>query len=570
MLKSGEGSRIRDLIVSFYVERATLSLRYIGEGKRGRAVQDRTEEALSLATDLLDKDNPHGDGPRWTQALEMVGFGRAARLGPMPGDAYHFDFPERGGLNEVEWGKRLHEWRKGGPIPVTWMALPAKTTFPASLGSVDDEGLSWKQVTWWELQEVFSAAEMADVGMPADQKDWQKSVTLIIHSNRKFVTYGIGDQGGINPMRRKTAKVLRSLEHRMGRSVIQITPGFVSAEQVPGKYWQSVLFPVRHLIKALDARLSEMSTSAHSDAFPMLKGWVHRNMSDNTGATADERKFFDGDIFWLDPGDDQGRGREDITGIFQPQFGEMTLRLIDFILDRIGSKTAATSSLEGAAGPAGEPAFSRNDRVLRAERRLIPLTTAMTRMDVRDGSGVMAAIAAFGEPVPLNLETGEYVLQPDSLKGWELQLKGTYRPNIPRAEGADMEHGMSLMERRRAMNASFPADSWIAEHFFNIDQYTIHERRTLEDDFGSSKRMRDLFMRTLEKEAEVAIAADEGMSLEEAIQRKDELSSEAFAAIIERATGGTGGGGGGNGATGNPLNRPAGGPTPQATLPRAR
>ncbi len=569
VLKSGEGTRIRDLLASYYVHRANLELRYLGEGKRGTSKQDRVEEAVGVALDVADSPSPHGIAPRWSQVLELVGLGRAARL-LIPGDVYFWDFPERGNLNEVAWGKKLKEWNRGGPLPITWLPLPAKSTFPASFGSIEDEAMAWKKLTWWELQEVFTGAELARAKMPTDQKDWQKPVMLLIHSNRKFVTYGVGDEGGdLNPLHRKASAILRSVEHRMGRSAIQISPGLVSSEQVPGRHWLSVIYHVRDLITSLDTRLSEMASASHADSFPMLKAWMHKNLPGDTGAPVKDRKLFgDGDIIMLNPGNDQQQ-REDIAGVFQPQYGEMTLRLIDFILDHIASMSAATQNLEGAPGPAGEPAWSLNDRNQQSIRRLKPLTAAITRMDVEDGDVMMRALAAFGEPVPLNLETGEYILQPSELEGWKLQLKGVYRPDVAQPEGANLEFAMSVMQRRREMRASFPSDTWLAEKFANIEQLSTHRRQTMEDDFASSPEMLDLMQKTLLNEAEAALSDDEGMSVEEAVRRRDEIGEEAFAMFMQQAdpTGELQRRAASNGARGGPTSRPAGGQTPQNTLP---
>ena len=60
------------------------------------------------------------------------------------------------------------------------------------------------------------------------------------------------------------------------------------------------------------------------------------------------------------------------------------------------------------------------------------------------------------------------------------------------------------------------------------------------------------------------------MTVKEAIQRRDELTPEAFAAIMQRAdpTGEAQRGAASNAARGGPTSRPAGGRTPQATVPR--
>ena len=560
VMRSGEGRRVVDQITSFYVPRSTLNLRYLGEGSRGPAELDRIELAVNTSLDLVDTEGPHGDSTRWSQVQDLIGLGRAARLGPMPGSAYWYeDFPVRKGEGEAEWGEILKRWRHG-PLPVTWMHLPAQSTWPASFGSVEDEGCSILKTTWWELQELFSESELAKV-LPQDSKHWQRDTTMIIHSNRKYVTYAITDQG-IRGLR-KHAAVIRSLEHHMGKSVIQITAGIVSAQKEPGKGWLSVLHPVRELIKAADTGLSLSLTSAKISAMPEFKGWFNGNRAEDAGALPESRRHIGpGNIFPLDPGDrDTGRGREDIQALHMPEHADLTLLIVNFALDRVAQMTYTTDAISGLQGPAGEPAWSRSSRVENTARGLTRLTYSVTNMDKNDGQMMLDAIAEFGEPVPLNIEKGEFILQPDKLKGWQLQLQADYELSTPIDRGSRMEHGMSLMERRTKMGALFPSDAWIAEHMFEIDQPYVEAKQTMTWDL--LKSMRPLLEEELRKGLEADVMGDAGMPIPELEALRGQIPPAAFAMLMQRAQqGGQGASAGTNGATGGPLSAPAGGPVP--------
>lgn len=567
IMRSGEGRRVIDQLASFYVKRSPLNLRYLGEGERGPAQMDRIEQAVNTSLDLMDTQTPHGDSPRWAQVQDLIGLGRAARLGPMAGDAYYYEtFPVRKGESEEEWSEVLKKWRHG-PLPVTWLHLPAQSTWPASFGSIEDEGCSILRTSWWELQDIFSPEEMAKT-LPSDSKHWQKETTLIVHSNRKYVTYGIADQPGRFPGMRKHTAVLRSLEHKMGKSVIQITAGVISPQKVPGKGWLSMLYPVRELIKAADTGLSLSLTSAKISAMPEFKGWFNQNRSDDTGAPPESRRHIGpGNIWPLNPGNpDTGEGREDIQPIHIPDHADLTLFLVNFSLDRVAQMTYTTDAIAGLRGPAGEPAWSRNSRVENTARGLTRLTYGITNMDKQDGQMMMDAVAAFREPVPLNLATGEFILKPDELKGWEVQLQADYELTTPSDSGARMESGMSLMERRNAMGALFPSDEWIARNHFGIEQLYDESKLTMTWDLLRS--MRDLLEQELRKDLEADIAEDEGMTVEELLKRQAQLQAQgtpiperAMQVLLEQAQGGSAAASP-NGATGGPLSAPAGGPVP--------
>ena len=566
IMRSGEGRRVVDQLTSFYVKRSDLSLRYLGEGERGPAEMDRIEQAVNISLDLVDTKSPHGDSPRWAQVQDLIGLGRTARLGPMPGSAYWYeDFPVRGDQSEEEWTKTRKQWRHG-PLPVTWMHLPAQSTWPASFGSTEDECVSILKATWWELQETFPEQELAKV-MPSDSKHWQDEVTLLIHSNRKYVTYAIADQSGrgMNPLG-KHAAVMRSLEHDMGKSVIQITAGIISPQKVPGKGWLSVLYPVRALIKAADTGLSLALTSAKISAMPEFKGWFNTNRDNSTAAPPESRRQIGpGNIWPLNPGNaETGEGREDIQAIHMPENADLTLFLVNFALDRAAQMTYSTDAIAGREGLAGEPAWSRNSKIQQTQIGLSRVTYSVTNMDKSDGQMMIDALAAFGEELPLNTETGEFILKPSMLKGWELQLQASYVLSTPIDLGARAEHGISLMERRNAMGALFPSDVRIARENFGIEQPYVEARETMTWDLFKS--MRPLVEDTLRKELEADIASDAGITAAELEGLRGQIAPQAFEVLMERALASQGGQppASPNGPTGDAINAPAGGGVPKA------
>ena len=185
-------------------------------------------------------------------------------------------------------------------------------------------------------------------------------------------------------------------------------------------------------------------------------------------------------------------------------------------------------------------------------------------MDKSDGQMMIDALAAFGEELPLNTETGEFILEPSKLKGWELQLQASYILSTPIDLGARAEHGISLMERRNAMGALFPSDVRIARENFGIEQPYVEARETMTWDLFKS--MRPLVEDTLRKELEADIASDAGITAAELEGLRGQIAPQAFEVLMERALAGQGGQppASPNGPTGGALSQPAGGTTPRA------
>ncbi|MDK1104301.1 MAG: hypothetical protein QGD93_11930, partial [Actinomycetota bacterium] len=509
-MTSGEGARIVDLISSFYVFPANLKAVWLGEGSKKEEESDKIEIALSEVRNILDKST---DSPRAAQRRDLVVLGRATGL-IVKGDAYWWDFPHKhDGESEQDWAKRYTEWKREAPIPVWWQHLPAASTFPPSFGSADDEMLSTMEMTWYQLVEIFSDAELAKAGMPTDQKKRKGKVTLGIHSNRAFLTYEVFQVESPGFWSGKKNNIVRQIEHNMGRSAIRLWPGITSGQKEPGKYWLGVLFPARKLIAAADTRLSEAATASKYDSKPALKWWKN---TDEDSAEGDNEVISEGDVIFLDPGDRaQGRDKEDIQPLIQPQFAEKTLTIAQFALERAAQVTGAFESLEGGFGPSGQSAWQRNFSAELAKGKLTPLTDGFVAMDVDVIDSIRRAIIAFDEPILFHGEAGAMRLTPKQLMGWGVGLKGDYQLRIPINKRADYSLGMELMAQRKAADAIGPSDPWILENLFGIMQPREMFKETLRWDFLKSDQMKNRLLKTSLDEADIELAdEDEGLSIE--------------------------------------------------------
>lgn len=534
-MTSGEGARIVDLISSFYVFPAALKATWLGEGTKKEQQSDDIEIALSEVRNILDKPT---DSPRAAQRRDLVVLGRATGL-IVKGDAYWWDFPQkRSDETDAEWTKRHAAWKQEAPIPVWWQHLPAASTFPSSFGTADDEMLSTMAMTWYQLNEIFSADELRKASMPEDQKSWRRRVTLAIHSNRAFLTYAVLQIPNDGFLPGKKNLIVRQIEHKMGRSAIRLWNGMTSGQKEPGKYWLSVLHSSRKLILAADTRLSEAATASKYDSKPALKWWKN---TDEDSARSDNELISEGDVVFLDPGDRaQGRDKEDIQPLIQPQFAEKTLTLAQFALEKAARLSGAFESLEGGFGPSGQPAWSRNFSAELAKGKLTPLTDGVVAMDLDIFDSIRRAIIAFDETVSLHAETGAMKLVPENLKGWGVGLKGEYKLRIPINKRADYDLGMSLMAQRDATGAIGPSDRWILEELFGINQPMEMFKETLRWDFLKSDEMKRRLLKTMLDEADVELAAeDEGMAIEQvqALEEQGLLPPGATEAMLQ----GTGG-----------------------------
>lgn len=586
-MSTGEAAREIELIQSFYGQAATLGVHWLGEGSRAA---DKDEFGLN---EMIDTLNPSYDSPRQTRNWQMVTLGRGISF-IVAGKDYYWDFPQRPpGTDETEWAKILREWRRMAPIPVIWKALPAQSTFPAYFSSIDDEVLSTQTMTWHELADIFSEDEYSPVAPDKDDKKaWHEKITLGIYSNRKQLQYFAMEEHkgwGIGKFRvgaGKSEHQLRSIEHGLERSAIRIHPGKVSGIKEPGKYWLSAIHFSADHIQDADEQMSYAATAAKGAALPPLKAWLHKQ-TNGDGSQGVRDVLGQMDMAILNPGDPAGNvAKEDIQGVFQPNLTKDPLGLGQWALGRAERESGTSSALEGDLDFTG-PAWSANFAAEKAVAKAALLTENVVHADVEDGEQIMRALRAFGEPftIPVGEDKERTItVEPKKLEGWEAVLKGKYAPRVMMNKRAEEQLAIAGMIQVAENNLPFPPPDFFAERL-SIEQPLEAFKRTLKWKFLQSDEMTAALMKQIQEEAQVEIAQDEGMSIEELQGVFPRLPPEAQAAIMERLRGngagppGAGAGAGGGGPTGLgagdanslmkaavPFGRAAGGPDPTKAL----
>ncbi|MCH7946057.1 MAG: hypothetical protein IIC73_08615 [Armatimonadetes bacterium] len=446
----------------------------------------------------------------------------------MPGNAYWWDFPEKepGQTVDERW-ETFSKWRRDAPLPLLWKDLLPQNTFPPTFGRMKQEVISWLDLSWYELEEVFSEEELSKI---TDNKtafaDEGEAYRLLIFSNVKWLSYGVTNKDN------SLAVSLRNYEHGLKRPAIRILSGMTSGIKQPGKYWQSVLEDVRTLIPQVDRRLSEAATASKFDSLPIFKQWLNQG-SDAAGT----EKFFEGDIIPLEQGKGPEQPREDIEALFHPEFGEKTLTLAQFGLARIERISGAVESLEGAFGPSGQPAWSRNFAVEIAKAKFSELTNAVVACDVDAADSIMRAIEAFGEVVKV---APAIHLDPADMPNYRVALKGDYKIRVPVNKRADWDLAMSLMERSRAAGLPISPATVMGEFMDIQDPFREYEE-TLVWDFLLSQDIKDLYQRRLVKELEGDLAEAEGMDIEEFLEATKDWPDELRQPILQEVLGVAGG-----------------------------
>ncbi len=528
-MESREGPRIVNQIRSLYTVPASLMVEWSGDTKpKSQIKAEKISRSINEVINLL---NPLDDPPLKRERYWMVTLGRAARM-IVPGDAYFWDFPKfEKGLTVDERYDVFSKWRRDAPLPLLWKDLLPQNTFPPTFGRMKQEVISWLDLSWNELEEVFSDKELeAITDRKKDFADEGEAFRLLIFSNVKWLSYGVTNKDG------KLAVKLRNYEHGLKRPAIRILPGMVSGIKQPGKYWQSVLEDVRSLIPQVDRRLSEAATASKFDALPMFKAKL-RQGSEASGI----EKFFEGDFIPLDIGQGPEQPPEDIEPLFIPQFGEKTLMLAQFGLARIERISGAVESLEGAFGPSGQPAWSRNFAVEIAKAKFSELTDAVVASDVDAGDSIMRAIEAFGEIVKVAPAIN---LDPKDMPHFRVGLKGNYKLSVPVSKRANWDSGLSFMERARAAELPISPATVMGE-FMDIEDPFREYEDMLVWRFLLSRRVSDLYENRLTKELEGDLAAAEGMDIEEFLEATKDWPDEVRQPILQEVLGV---GAGGNGA----------------------
>jgi hypothetical protein len=533
VVKVGEAKRIRNTVTSFYVVHSPLGVQWLGQKKKSPGKQDDVEVALNEAIDqmvsLKDLANSREN---------QVVLGRTAEL-LVAGNRYYYDFPEkRSDETETAWQERYLEWNRGGPLPVEWQVLPAESTFPPSIGDVEDEVLSTVQTTWNGLLKVFSEAELG--GLLPEKDRWEE-VTLGIYANKKWLAYVVLQGGGERriagiPAGRKPTDdvVLRPIEHGMHRCPIRILDGETTGDKRPGYYWKGVLHDVRDLCVALDKRYSEASTGSHFSNLPMFKRWLQDRGIDAEGASSDVAEAMAGDI--LDFNVSQGDlGQEDMQPLFQPQFGVQTLQLIQMLQPIISTLSGATEGLEGSSGPTNQAAWARALIIELATSHFKPLTSAITAGDINRMETFIEAVSAHGERITLNprgQRDSAIYLDPKELPNWSPYLKAEFRLQTPQNKSGNADLMISMLERNKKgqLGVSKP---WIMSTFGGIENPMLHLREQEMYELLEHPLVKEHRVKRLLKEVDLELGQEETIGMEELLQSG--LPPEIIQALVASA-----------------------------------
>ena len=533
-MESREAARTVNQVKAFYTAPAAVQVEWVGE-TAPRA--DKKAESIGLGiNEIVNQLNPPSDSPLKRDDHWMVALGRSADL-IVPGNAYWWDFPEREeGQTTDEWWEVFSQWRRNAPLPLLWKDLLPQQTFPPTFGRMDDEVISWLDLSWYELDEVFSDAELAELGGDRDAAvrdfaDGKGAFRLLIFSNVKWLGYAVRDhEGGAR------TKLLRTYEHGMNRPAIRILPGMTSGTKQPGKYWLSVLEDVRTLISQVDRRLSEAATASKFDSLPLFKAFLNRG-SDASGI----ERFFEGDMIPLDKGTPDEKG-EDIVPLFHPEFGEKTLTLAQFGLAMIRNITGAVEALGGAFGPSGQPAWSRHIAHEYAQAKFSSLTEAKVAADLDRADSIMRALSAFGETVRIPTHPGHgkksprITLSPEDMENYRPALKGEYVLRVPISKRADFDLGISAMER--IAQGKLPISmATVSSTFMDVEDPHKEYEESLVWSFLMSDEVRQLHQDELVKELKGDIAGDEGMALDEFMKASAEWPPEVRMAVLQEVLG---------------------------------
>ena len=548
-MSSAEGVRTVDQIASLYTLPAPISFMWTGSGSKTERQRDEMFNALEEITDQL---NPPTNSPRDRERIQTIALGRKASLF-LPGDAYWWDAPI--GLldneTEVEAEVRRKEWRRKAPVPILWRDLPAERTFPASLSRVDDEVISWLPTTWWELLDIFGHDNVELGKLMGDDRDMYAQVTLIIYCNRKWIAWavndaresendGIGDMGfdGRGP---DEGQIIRVQEHNLDKCPIRIISGRTGGWMEPGIYWRSVLYGARDLIASADRRLSEAATSSKLSVLPTILAFLREH--EEEGAAERIENVLQGDIVLLDPGGD-GEQPEDMRALHVPPPGSASMELAQVALDMSRRLSGATESLEGAIGPASQPAWSKNFGVQISINNLAPLTRAIVAQDIDNAEMILRCAHAFGEDIELQRHSGDdqgrLVLKHEGLLNWEPLVISEYRPSIPTDKRADLSLAVDVLERIGNPESNVPlSPPFVMENYLGIKKPFEELRRAETWRFLQSPRMREWRINKLLEEADVELQGDEGVSLAEFRQQfEGQIPPQMEQLVNERVGGG--------------------------------
>lgn len=572
-MTANELRREVDLIASLFPYPSEIGVQYVGQGTKSESVAEMVELGVNEAIDQL---NPSLDSPLLRERWSMCLYGRAARL-IVPGDLYWWDFPYMASDERLDdWAKRHSEWVNRAPIPVCWVDLPAESTFPTSFGRMKEEVVSWQKVTKADLEVMFSAGELSMERELAGEEQF-----LVIYSNCGWLTYALTSDVSARPT--TVDKILRSEEHQLGVPAIQILPGATSGRKEPGRFWQGVSDGSIALIKAANRRLSEAATASKFDALPIFKMWLQEENLLDEGSSSDRSDMFQGDLWSFRTANQaEGLEKEDVEALFNPQFGEKTLALAQFALQRAERNSGALEALEGVSGPSGEAAWSRNSIIEQAKMKHSRLSQAVSASDLAAAEQISRCIQAFGEDVHLTPMYGKgprIVLKPDELANFRMVLKSEYKMKLPVSRRADIQLGVSTMQQCK--EAGLPiSPAWIMENVMDIAHPMEEFKRSVTWDLLMSDESKAYYRKLLQQESEMDLAEEEGMEIQELMDlvQKGIIPLEVaqqFAALAtgQQVPGAPTGGGAGGGTSrktaraGIPFSTNPTGPQPEQTMP---
>lgn len=551
-MNMSEAARVVNVVRALYVSPSTIEMEWVGEGQTGKRKGEKVGAGIN---ELINQLNPPKNAPLNTERFWMVLLGRAARL-ICPGDAYYWDFPyKKAGETLDQWTERYESWKRKAPVPLVWRDLLPQNTFPATFGRMEEELVSWMDVAGHDLEEMFSEREIADLDSDK-HKDDNGHYRLVLFSNCQWLGYTVlGKLGGDDDL------LLRTYETKMGVPAIRILHGVTGGRREPAKWWQSVLEPVLDLIPQTDRRFSEAATASKFDALPLFKWWGHG------GTQASEiQKFFEGDMIPLQQQQATDMPREDIEPLFHPEFGEKTMALAQFGLQRCEQLTGAVEALEGAFGPAGQPAWSRNFVVDVAKAKFSPLTSAVVGADIDAAEMIMRSVAAWDQPIriPARAPVGKHAapkitINPKDMENFRPSIKGEYQLRAPLNRRADYDLGISMLERIK--NSKLPVPMTLPmEQLLGIeDPYRAYEE-ALQWEYLTSDEVRAFQTKRLAKDMALDLADEEGMAVDEFMREAASWDPALRQAVMASALGE-------GGAMGEPPEGAMPMPTPAAAGP---
>ena len=542
-----EAQRIVNLKSTFYQTPPRIGMQFMGQGSVSEGKAERSAMAINEAIDQL---NPATDSPWKDGNFDGILLGRFVDL-TLPGHVAWQDFPyKEPAETEREAKSKREAWRARAPIPIMWLSLDAECTFPPSLGASDDEALNYRKMTWLDLLDLFSDKEMAGI-VPNDRKALFDEVTLCTYSNRRWLGYYVladKPSGGVAGTSWRAAyhdHAIRTIEHGMGRCAIRIVPCVTSGRKEPGYYWQSALYPVRHLLPALERLATRVATQAKFRSLPMLAEYKFRgSQGDGDGASAAIQEFIEGDLRTYYVDETTGKS-EDIRPIFQPPAGADDRELLIWGLALSARLTGTPESLEGQLAP-NAPAWSQNFSAEMGKHMNKPVTSAVISRAIDLAESISRATRAFGEPIALTKRddeghpAGRLMLRPEDLEDFEPMIVGSYDAKLPMNWRADMDEGMKLLTQ--SATTGFPAPQWIAEKMFGVEDFWKQHADWLE--YQAMMAIKEEQIAFLKKKLEATIPREDGMTPGEAEGKMGGLPQNMQQVIRQFA-----GGGGGNGAT---------------------